>query len=115
MDTTDPTTLYNMGCAEANRVEGGTSPKNGQIIFDFGDPRKFSSTSWGATCYSGPDCTLSNIREGAQQYARGYFKCLTASNGSDPAVFLRVALGTNSHFPSGFDSSLVYEHGKQVG
>lgn len=110
MDTVSESILYNMGCAQGNRVDSGTDPDLGVVILTFGGPRQFDGlfpANYGASLFSGVDKNVNQIREGMEDYVRGFYNCL----GSGSGVLYYVGIGVTNQYPSGFSINEAGLHG----
>lgn len=92
MRTTDPTVLQNLGAAAGRDAADRFGTQDEVVILFFGAPHQFPDGTFGATCYTGPDCTTSQIAAGAKAFALGYF----IGAGLDVSSQLRLALGTSN-------------------
>jgi len=83
MQTTDATTLYNLGCSR------GTAGQSGVIVLDFGDPGK--NPAYGAWHPSTSTfATVTQIREAAKSFLSGYWNC------SPIGANITLAIGTTN-------------------
>lgn len=111
IDVVNQTTLYNLGCNAGDRVDSGADPKSGEVILAYGSPVQINSTTYGAGLFSQPSAGTTQIRTATQQYAQGWYDCLSAANKSDSTVLLKVAIGVTNEYPSGWSNTTVSNHG----
>jgi hypothetical protein len=117
MDTVADSTLYNIGCAQANRVDNDTDPNTGSVILTFGAPRTVDSetSSNGASMFSEVFAnwrSTTQIADAGRDYSRGFWQCLDEAPSS---VQYTLALGVSNLFPSGWNGDRVAEHGQAWG
>lgn len=111
LNTVNQTTLYNQGCNAGDRVDSGSDPKSSEAILAYGSPVKIDANTYGATLFSAPDAGTTQIRTASQQYAQGWYDCLSSANKSDSTVLLKVAIGVTNQYPSSWTNSTVSNHG----
>jgi hypothetical protein len=110
LSSTVPNHYYNLGCTLANNVDSGVRPVDSLTILQFGGAVKFSSTSWGATLYGGPDSTTPTIKNLAQQFGQGFYDCI-----HNRFATAKVTIGTNSSTIQGWSQSDLDAHGRAWG
>lgn len=95
MQTVDPATLYNLGCAQTNQ--------SGLLILDFGRPR-YNGTEYGASLFQRNGFTpISAIESAVRAFLNGYYDCPGKG-------FMAVAVGTSND-----GSNTTFEHGRAWG
>jgi hypothetical protein len=73
MDSVSTSLMDNKGCNVADNVDLGNDPTQGVVVFSYGNPKKFSSTQWGATAFASPDVTTGQVREASSRaWANAY-------------------------------------------
>lgn len=92
MNTVNTTTLYNMGCALGNAREGGSAPQDNLVILDYGQPQLRNGV-YGSWDFSGSYRTVTQIRNAALEYARGFYLCVS----NNTTARLKVAVGTTNY------------------
>lgn len=117
MDTVADATLYNMGCAQADRVDADTDPDVGVVILAFGAPREVDpeTTRNGASMFSTNASewrSTAQIADGAKEYSRGFWNCLDEPASS---VSYTLALGISNLYPSAWTGTRIAEHGQAWG
>ncbi len=98
METVDPGTLYNEGCAQSRNYESGV------IVLDFGQPDYYNN-QYGTRLHDNPatHVTTTQIRTAAENFASGFWNCTPPSV---PAIYLNLAVGTDNFF-----DATGYAHG----
>lgn len=103
--TRSHTALYDLGCDMGNLDRSRPGSQKSKVVLDFGGAKVFSSTSYGATLFGGPDSTTGQILGAVKEYAHGYWVC----TGSDTGSVAEVAIGTNNSTGS---DDVTAAHGK---
>jgi hypothetical protein len=117
MDTAADATMYNMGCAQADRVDADTDPDVGVVILTFGAPREVDSehTRNGASMFAIDPAgwrSTTQIADGTKEYSRGFWACLDEPASS---VDYWLALGVSNLYPSRWTGDRIAEHGQAWG
>lgn len=110
-DSVSTSFLDSKGCNVADKVDSGTAPTQGLVIMSFGNPVKFSATSWGATAYNQPDVTTGQIREAMKAWAGGFNRCLGSV--VRPYTDYIIAPGVTNQYPSAWTTTDIQNHAQQ--
>jgi hypothetical protein len=91
MDTTNTTTLLDMGCALGTARKDGSAPQDALVILDYGQPQ-LRSGIYGSFDFGDHYQTVTKIRNAVVEFAHGFWRC----TGSNVTAHVRIAVGTNN-------------------
>lgn len=111
MDSVSTSLMDDKGCNVADKVDLGTDPTQGVVIFSYGNPVKFSSTSWGASAFAQPDVTTGQVRDALKAWAGGFYRCLGST--VRPYTDFILMGGVTNQFPSGWSTTDISNHASQ--
>jgi len=105
------TAMYNQGCW-TGRIDANASTVNSNlVILSFGAPIYIENVGYGTKLYGYVPATTGQIATAAEQFARGYYECVSP----DRVSRLTLGIGTTSYETSsgaGYYSIISPGHGK---
>ncbi len=97
--SSDPTTLFNLGCNQADFDASFATPANSLVVLDFGVQN--SAGTGVVTTFQRISLPNSQVDYLSYQFSDGYWSC----RGSDSTSILTLGVGTNDSDPSYSDAT----------